>query len=68
MLAQISLCGFGILSAPLSVADTTGGDDLAPCTGKPLSAARTILELALRAVHLEDIQLRLDALEQAVRS
>lgn len=33
-----------------------------------VSAARTILEQALKAVDLEDVQERLDALEHAVRS
>jgi hypothetical protein len=32
-----------------------------------VSAARTILEQALKAVDLEDVQQRLDALEQAIR-
>ena len=33
-----------------------------------VSAARTILEQALKAADLEDVQQRLDALEQAVKS
>jgi hypothetical protein len=33
-----------------------------------VSAARTILEQALKAADLEDVQHRLDALEQAVKS
>ncbi|HEY6341217.1 MAG TPA: hypothetical protein VIY49_06980 [Bryobacteraceae bacterium] len=32
-----------------------------------VSAARTILDMALKAADLEDVQRRLDALEQAVK-
>jgi hypothetical protein len=35
---------------------------------RAVSAARTILEQALKAADLEDVQQRLDALEQAVKS
>jgi hypothetical protein len=36
---QISLFGIGMIAAQLAVAGTTGGGDLAPCTGKPLFIA-----------------------------
>jgi hypothetical protein len=56
------------VSDPVRFSDVHRGQRSGESESARVSAARTILEQALKAADLEDVQQRLDVLEQAVKS